>query len=127
MTEEDILLRKQLLSLIKEFTRDYMIQGDRFGVMKPRDIGCLVNCYAKLIGPTTELLARQSVELKGEDRDARLEAIKKDLKFFENELRFICKRAALAMGAMEQKTRLYIATTLADIDYYDKDLTEAMI
>ena len=95
--------------------------------MKPRDIGCLVNCYAVMIAPTTELLARQSVELKGNDRDAKLEAIKQDLKFIEKELRFMCKRAALAMGAMDPRTRMYIANTLADIDFYDKDLTEAMI
>ena len=52
------MLRKQCLLVIKDLTYNYLVLGDKRGqgVVKARDIGSLVYCYAQMKKVAQELM-----------------------------------------------------------------------
>jgi glutathione synthase/RimK-type ligase-like ATP-grasp enzyme len=62
------------------------------------------------------------------DHSVNADAImKQEAAFVDNELRTLAKRSALAMGSMTDKGREFVRDQFAAIDFYDKDLTEALL
>ena len=123
------MLRKQCLLTIKTHTNDYQVLGDKRGqgVVKPRDIGCLVSCYARMLIASRHHLALSFIALK-QDASVNLDAfMKQETSFIDGELRTLAKRAALAMGSMTDKGREFVRDQFAAVDFYDKDLTEALL
>lgn len=66
-SQEEWMARKLCLLAVREMTSDYLVLGDKRGegVVKPRDIGSLVYCYAEMLKASRQLQqAQESLQIK---------------------------------------------------------------
>lgn len=106
---ENLALYKDIVRVLKKISGEFNLY------LSSRDVAELVEALVRLkfkINPNND------TDDKDKDKDKVIN--------FEKELRLLAKKSALELGNMNPKSRAMVVTNFEKIDFYDKDLTDAM-
>ena len=112
-TDDEIEVRKTLIRRLRQ-------GSDNYAELKGRDLCEMVVALVNFKLSIEKTLPQQP------SPSSSLHSPPEETKFIDKELRILAKRCALNMGKMQNRTKEIVRDSFAKVDFYDKDLVEAL-